>query len=139
MLRGIFIKMAEVFAQADFAWGKLGLKPETKWANVQRYQLILARERKEESRPVACANYQHLNGRNRGRNIGSGGGVMAEEWARYCQPGRLQNQSILGIFQPSWCDTLQVRKAYGLSAPNVLTLTQSLEAHHTAFCWADQH
>jgi len=48
---------------------------------------------------------------------------MAEECARYCQPGRLQDQSILGIFpQPLWCDTLQVRKAYGPSAPNMLTL-----------------
>jgi len=99
------------------------LKPETKRANVPRYQLILAKEWKEESRPIACTNYQHLNGRNRGRNKGSGGGVMAEECARYCQPGRLQDQSILGIFsQPSWCDTLQVRKAYGLSAPNIFTL-----------------
>jgi len=82
---------------ANWAWS-----PETKWANVPRYQLILARERKEESRPVACANYQHLDGRNRGRNKGSGGGVMAEECARYCRPGRLQDQSILGmILQPS--------------------------------------
>jgi len=42
----------------------------------------ICKQKKQESRPVAYANHQHLNGRKRGRNKGSRGGVMAEEGTR---------------------------------------------------------